>query len=488
MPLPANWGWLFHNLDLIAINYPFGISLRRIKISGMIRKYWILFCCFCLLISRVDGQLTSGPMLGPVELRDAKVWIAVANAGDVSVLKLHKAGETAEKTFLPVKTSTFEFNTCVFNIVGLEPGTSYEYTIEVTDRKAKVYRRTGKLTTKTLFQWRNPAPDFSFITGSCAYFNEPQYDRPGKPYGLDSSIFETMAKEKSAFMLWLGDNWYTREVDFSSQWGLWYRANRERSMPVLQPLLSSMGHVAIWDDHDYGPNDYGKSYFLKNTSREIFSSFWLNPSCGDGRDGIYSRYQYNDVDFFLMDDRWWRDFENLPDSVNGLPNPNKKMFGRQQLDWLKEELRYSKGNPFISFRVIAIGSQVLNPVSPFDKLLRFPVEYYELIHFIRDEKIDGVLFFSGDRHHSEVIRVQPEGMYPLYDITCSPLSSGTHKFGGKEADNPYRVFALDELQNFGRISVSGERSKRKMQVEFVGKKGEPLGSWLVSEQELKIPR
>jgi alkaline phosphatase D len=76
----------------------------------------------------------------------------------------------------------------------------------------------------------------------------------------------------------------------------------------------------------------------------------------------------------------------------------------------------------------------------------------------------------------------------LYDITCSPLSSGTHKFGGKEASNPYRVVAVDEFQNFGRISITGERSKRKMQVEFVGKKGELLGSWLVSEQDLKFTR
>ncbi len=438
--------------------------------------------------AKAEAQLISGPMLGPVELRDARVWIAVGSADDAAVLKVKRDGETQEREILPERISKQGFHTCIFTIGALEPGTTYNYTVEVTGSKQNLIRKTGKLTTKTLFQWRFNAPDFSFLTGSCAYFNEPAYDRPGKPYGLDSSIFETMAKEKAAFMLWLGDNWYTREVDYNSAWGLWYRAYRDRSMPVLQPLLSSMGHVAIWDDHDYGPNDFGKSYFLKNTSREIFSTFWLNHSYGDGEEGIYSRYQYNDVDFFLMDDRWWRDFENLPDSVNGQPNDGKRMFGRQQLNWLKEELRYSKANPFISFRVIVTGSQVLNPVSPFDKLLRFPAEYYELINFIKDEKIDGIVFLTGDRHHSEVIKVQPDGLYPLYDITCSPLSSGTHKFGGKEAYNPYRVFGLDELQNYGRITIHGERSRRKMQVDFIGKKGEPLGSWTVGEQELKMAR
>jgi alkaline phosphatase D len=451
----------------------------------MLKKIVILIKLFFFFIG-LKAQFISGPVLGPVELREAKVWVGVGPDTESARLKYKKVGDFTEKELNPEKFSIYEFNTCVFTVGGLEPGSTYEYTVTVTDKTKKSIQKKGMITTKTLFQWRNPAPDFSFLTGSCAYFNEPQYDRPGRPYGLDSSIFEVMAKEKSAFMLWLGDNWYTREPDYQSNWGLWYRAWRDRSIPVLQNFWSSMGHLAIWDDHDYGPNDYGKSYHLKNTSREVFTRFWLNHNYGDGKDGIYTRYQYNDVDFFLLDNRWWRDYDKLPDSVNGSPNRDKLMFGRQQLDWLKEELRYSKANPFISFRVIATGSQVLNPVSPFDKFSDFPAEYYELLDFIKAEKIEGVLFFTGDRHHSEVIKVQPSGMYPLYDVTCSPLSSGTHKFGGVEANNPYRVVGLDQHQNFGRIRISGEKNNRKMLVEFVGSKGELLNSWSVSENELKF--
>lgn len=427
-------------------------------------------------------------MLGPVELREAKVWIATQSAADEVQLRIKKKGEVNERTLQPIKYSNFEFNTCVFMIGGLEPATDYSYTVRVKDGSGKTTERNGKIKTKTLFQWRMPLPDFSFLTGSCSYFNEPGYDRPGRPYGLDSSIFEVMAKEPAAFMLWLGDNWYTREVDYQGNWGLWYRAWRDRSLPVLQNFWSSMGHIAIWDDHDYGPNDYGKSYHLKNTSRDVFQHFWLNHNYGDGKDGIYTRYQFNDVDFFLLDNRWWRDYDNLPDSVEGKPNPNKLMLGRQQMDWLKEELRYSKANPFVSFRIIAVGSQVLNPVSPFDKMLAFPQEYYELVNFLRDEKIEGVLFFTGDRHHSEVIKVSYDGLYPLFDVTSSPLSSGTHKFGGPEAVNPYRVVGLDQLQNFSRVSVSGERNERKLQVEFVGAKGNVLEKWTVHEKELKMPK
>ncbi|MCU0394405.1 MAG: alkaline phosphatase D family protein [Chitinophagaceae bacterium] len=441
------------------------------------------------------AQVAAGPMLGPVTLRTASVWIALEQPAASVLVRYWPEGGNKAKAITAMPTTSQPANQPAglpvvirhITLGGLEPGTSYNYEVWLTDARQAPTRlvHSGSLTTQTLFQWRKPAPDFSFLTGSCAYVNQPPYDRPGKPYGGDSSIFETMAREKAAFMLWLGDNWYTREVDYSSEWGLWYRALHDRRQPILQNFWRSMPHLAIWDDHDYGPNDYGKSYMFKQTSREVFRSMWLNPGYGEQGEGIYGRYTYHDVDFFMLDDRWWRDFDRLPDSVNGKPNPDKRMFGRQQMEWLKNELRYSKTNPFISFRIIATGSQVLNPGSPFDKLLDFPVEYYELMQFIRDEKIDGVLFLTGDRHHSEIIKVQHEGMYPLYDITCSPLTSGTHAFGGKEANNPWRVLGIDKLQNYGRISVTGARSNRTLKVEFLGLKGEKLGEWTVGEKELK---
>jgi alkaline phosphatase D len=444
------------------------------------------FILSTLLSLQLGAQLVAGPMLGPVELREANIWIAVANAKDMVELRLIKKGDAKERFFRPKISSHYEFNTGIIALTGLEPATTYEYSLSITDQNKKTEIKKGVITTKTLFQWRNPAPDFSFLTGSCAYINEPIYDRPGRAYGLDSSIFETMAAEEAAFMLWLGDNWYTREVDYQSKWGMWYRAMHARKLPVMQPFLQRMGHVAIWDDHDFGPNDYGKSFHLKETSRDVFRNFWPNPSYGSDDNGIYTRYQYNDVDFFLLDNRWWRDYDKLPDSINGKPNQEKRMLGKIQMEWLKQELRYSKDNRFINFRVIVNGSQVLNPGSPFDKMLDFPVEYYELMDFIKEDKIEGVLFLSGDRHHSEVIRVKHEGIYPLFDITSSPLSSGTHKFGGIELNNPWRVLGIDQKQNYARVSVAGEMTNRSMKVEFVGEKGELLGSWRVAANELKF--
>jgi alkaline phosphatase D len=75
--------------------------------------------------------------------------------------------------------------------------------------------------------------------------------------------------------------------------------------------------------------------------------------------------------------------------------------------------------------------------------------------------------------------------YPLYDITASPLTSGTHVFGDAEKNNPYRVFGLDQKQNYAHISISGKPRERVLSVRFKGIKGELLGEWSVREGELR---
>jgi alkaline phosphatase D len=335
-----------------------------------------------------------------------------------------------------------------------------------------------------LWQWRKPAPDFTFLTGSCAYFNEPEFDRPGKPYGGDSSIFETMAKTPAAFNVWLGDNWYTREVDFNTRWGLNYRASHDRATPVLQKFMASMPQYSIWDDHDYGPNDAGKSYILKDESRKIFMNYSVNPSYGEDGKGIYSLISYSDVDVFLTDDRFFRSEDEMPDSIDGKPNAAKTYFGKMQMEWLKNALTFSTA----TFKVIATGSQVLNPYSSAECMKSYSAEYYELMDFLSAQKISGVLFITGDRHHSEVIKLDRPGVYPLYDITTSPFTAGVSKVGGPELNNPVRINGtLVQEQNFAKITVSGKKNERVLNLAFIGIKGDTLGAWVVGENELKAP-
>ena len=447
----------------------------------MVRFSLFLFLLTSLTATTAYSQVVAGPMLGIIELRDAKIWAEVSPSVSKAAIRVNKKGETVSRIINYKGELGKDFNPITFTVGGLEPNTTYEYVILTNDKSTKA---TGEFTTKKLWQWREPAPDFSFLAGSCSYFNEPVYDRPGNAYGKDSSIFESMSKEKAAFMIWLGDAWYTREVDYFSEWGLWYRASKDRSTPILQPFLKSMTQVGIWDDHDFGPNNSGAAYHLKDASRKVFTSYFPNASAGENGQGIYTKLTWADVDVFMLDDRWWRSADDALDSVQGKPNPEKIMIGRQQLQWLKGALLESNA----TFKIVSVGSQVLNPVSPFDRWGRFPAEYQEFIQFLEANPINGVLFLTGDRHHSEIIKVERPGFYPLYDITVSPLTSGTHTFGKEEKNNPYRIVGVDQKQNYGRISVTGPRGNRKLSVDFLGIKGENITSWSVMEKDLKAPR
>jgi alkaline phosphatase D len=424
-------------------------------------------------------------MTGNMGIRTATIWVEAAPSVRKLAIQYHPDNN---KNAIRKKEYTGElgkeFNPVKFELTGLESNTTYQYSI-LADGKLLTIPYPTRFTTNELWQFRKPAPDFSFLAGSCAYFNEPAFDRPGKPYGGDSSIFETMAATPAAFHLGLGDNWYTREVDYESPWGLNYRASHDRATPVLQRFLASMPQYAIWDDHDYGPNDHNKSYIHKEASRKIFADYTCNPSYGENGQGIYTKISYSDLDLFLTDNRYFRSAPELPDSIGNRSNTEKTFFGKQQMDWLKNALLQSKA----PFKIIAVGSQVLNPFNKFESYQQYTAEYRELMDFLQAQSIPGVLFFSGDRHHSEVIRMERPGSYPLFDVTISPYTSGVARVKGSELNNPSRIEGtLIEAQNFGRISISGKKKERKLLVEFLSIRGEVLGSWTIGEQELKAPQ
>ena len=444
----------------------------------------LLIVCFYGFLSTANAQpagpVVSGPMLGQVELRTAQIWIELSPEVKTATIRYWKKSDP-QKVFHQNYHGELgkEFNPVKFFIGGLDFNSDYAYDFLLNGKPAAV---RGDFTTKDLWQWRKPAPDFSFLAGSCAYFNEARFDRPGKPYGGDSTIFEAMAKNPASFMLWLGDNWYTREADYASVWGLWYRASHDRRFKVLQPFWKSMPHYAIWDDHDFGPDDSDGSYVLKDSSRSVFMNYWANPSYGQEGRGIYTMFSYADVDFFLTDDRYFRSSDRLADSVHGMPNPEKHFFGQKQLDWLKNALVTSEA----SFKIIVVGSQALNLLNQATEGLdHYPAEFDELLGFLDRQKISGVVFLTGDRHHSEIIEYKRQGNYTLYDVTVSPLTSGVSPVRGIELNNPARVpGTLVEAQNFARVSIRGRRGERILRVEFADTKGDQKASWEINQKEL----
>jgi alkaline phosphatase D len=70
--------------------------------------------------------------------------------------------------------------------------------------------------------------------------------------------------------------------------------------------------MATWDDHDYGENDAGAEYPMKEASRDLFLRFWNEPagSPRHDRDGVYTSARFGPpgrrVQVTLLDLRWNR--------------------------------------------------------------------------------------------------------------------------------------------------------------------------------------
>jgi alkaline phosphatase D len=429
--------------------------------------------------ARGQEPLHAGPMHAWTEMRSTAIWVQTERAADVQ-LRYFPAATPAVSRLTPViTTAATQELTATFVLSGLEPGTEYRYELYIDGR---LVERPYPLSfsTQPLWQWRTAPPNFAAMFGSCLYVNEAPYDRPGTPYGSDYQILAAMAARRPDLMLWLGDNLYTREVDFFSPTGLAARYWHDRATSELQPLLAATSHYATWDDHDYGTNDSDETYPLKAASLELFGRYWPAVVYGTPETtGVFQKVTWGDVDFFMLDDRYHRKPDAWP------AGPDKTMLGRAQLEWLKASLLDSHA----AFKVVVNGSQVLN-TNTRNETMAVYADITELLAWIESTRIEGVLFLSGDRHHGELLRVQRPGVYPLYDFTSSSITAGVHvmKADNSELRNPLRVDGTLVMEhNFGILSFAGDAKHRRVTLQLCGVDGAVRWERTISREELSFP-
>lgn len=436
----------------------------------------ILWLCFYGALAQKHPLLSSGPMLGYAEMSEVAIWVQTTQPALVQI-KYWLQGETNKsQTTRAIQTTEDGDHIATFILKGLEFGKRYDYELLLN---GKVVHRDYPLTFQTQphWRWRGDPPNFSFALGSCSYITDEPFDRPGTPYGGDFEIFTAIHQQKPHFMLWLGDNVYFREPDWLTENAMRYRFRHDRQLQTLQPLLGSAHHYAIWDDHDYGPNDSDGSFRLKGAALKIHRDYWPQVVYGTPEtNGCFFRFEWGDVEFFMLDDRYHR-------SPNAMPlGLEKRMLGEAQMKWLKEALLNSRA----PFKIIANGGQMINPMTLYEGWGLFPHERDEFLAFIAQHKISGILFLSGDRHITELLKVTPEGGYPLYEFTCSPLTSGAGR-DEREANNPARVEGtwVTRMRNFGIIQVSGKAGDRRLTLQARDKDGKVLWQHEIHQNDLR---
>jgi alkaline phosphatase D len=245
----------------------------------------------------------------------------------------------------------------------------------------------------------------------------------------------------------------------------------------MQRLWTACPHVAIWDDHDFGPDNGDASYAGSGWTLEMFRRYWPLPYSPPS-DGLYGKVLQGDVDIFLLDDRSYRYPNRWPEG------PEKVLYGAKQMQWLKAALTYSRA----PFKLIAGGSQFFNQASGAEResWARFPAEQGDFKRWLEERKIAGVIFLSGDRHFTQMLRVQRPGLYPLHEITTSPLTAGVVKeIAEAERSHPDVVpGTMYHDRNFAMITVTGPRTQRALTLEIRDTKGEKRWEWKTTAAEL----
>jgi len=371
-------------------------------------------------------HLLHGPMLGCVTDSVARFWVRTADEVLVQFFV-----SSSENMALPIKSAIAKTSkdrdfTATLDVQDLKPDTTYYYQLLINGKKEPE-------------QWSfrtfaAAAPDqvggkFQVGFGGGAGYN-PQNER----------MWNTIAAHKLTAFLFLGDNVY---IDNPTRPAVQqYCYYRRQSRPEFRDFVASTSIYAIWDDHDFTTNDSGGGPEIDKPEWKIpvwriFCDNWNNPYYGGGENqpGCWFDFSIGDVDFFMLDGRYYR------------TNPKTEipsMLGPVQKKWLFEKLKSSKA----TFKVLASPVPWAYGAKPgsLDPWQGYKQERQEIFSFLEQNKIDGVILISADRHRSDVWKIERASGYDLYEFESSKLTN-VHTHGLM----PGALFGYNEKCSFGLL-------------------------------------
>lgn len=413
------------------------------------------------------GGLVHGPMLGAAKPTGVNVWLRTAQESAVELL-VH-APHSPESVVSSVSGNTRSENdfTAVLQVEGLKPNTRYEYRIKI-DGKEVLRGENWELKTAPA---KSASTTVRVAFGGCADYT-PTNER----------MWDTIRVRRPDAFLTLGDNVY---IDMPGPVTPWHQQAyyRRQSRPEWRRLAASTPVYAIWDDHDAATDDVFLGPYVdrpawKPDQLRHFRQQWNNPSYGDEptTPGVWSRFQLGRVEFFLLDGRTYR--ENYL-----LDKPS--MLGEAQKRWLFKGLRDSKADFKVIASPVAWADDAKSATEggvAHDTWHGYHEERQELLDLIADERINGVLLLSSDRHRSDVRVHTRWAKYPLYEFESGRLTNA----GGHEPHGD-TLFVYTDKPSFGALTFDFEDGPPRVTAEIVNIDGEGVFRRLIRLNEISHP-
>jgi alkaline phosphatase D len=248
----------------------------------------------------------------------------------------------------------------------------------------------------------------------------------------ENKLWDDVLVNDPSYWIWGGDIIYSDTDDMSL---MSQHYNQQRQQKGYATIRKNTIVLGTWDDHDYGLNDGGVEFAVKDESQQLLLDFLDVPKNHERRKrkGVYYSEDINtpegSVKLIVLDTRYFRT-GLTPSSDPDLryePNPYGEgtTLGAAQWKWLEHELNNSDAD----FNLIVSSIQVLSMEHGYEKWANMPHEVDKLFGVIAKSKAKGVVFLSGDRHISEFSKMEISDMsYPLIDFTSSGLTHSYSEF------------------------------------------------------------
>jgi alkaline phosphatase D len=123
----------------------------------------------------------------------------------------------------------------------------------------------------------------------------------------------------------------------------------------------------------------------------------------------------------------------------------RTMLGDEQWAWLEAELAQPA-----DVRIIGTSIQLGHQFNGWESWTNMPHEREHMVEVLRASGAEVTIFISGDAHWAELSRFEPDGGYPLYDLT----SSGITEEWKEIADNENRVGDPVSENNYGFVEIA----------------------------------
>jgi alkaline phosphatase D len=177
-----------------------------------------------------------------------------------------------------------------------------------------------------------------------------------------------------------------------------------------------------------------------------------------------------DLDLFLLDAHSYRSLNNMSDT----PANNKTLYGKEQLDWLKNGLVNSKA----TWKIISNPVPITLPdcygemgecnswaTNSSLNQLGFTKERNQFFKFLDTNDIKNVVFITTDVHFAATVKVEKDfnndtDRLVFYEMANGPLSTNTRSTPNAVDPtlNAKSLYSESALFNFGHLNITATKS------------------------------